>query len=238
MSTFVPSTIVCRCGERYTVEVADGLHISLRPDIRQQILDGTFHRFFCPVCGMTTMIDKLISFTDFPRRQWFTIAPSTGLPWRSKWLAIARESFAATMVQNAPELVAGWSQEMTRRLMFGLASLREKLVASDAGLDDRVVELLKIQLIRELRDSFASSDYFHLVAVTGEELTFERTHPDGLIRRFSVPRGMYDALAAAPDLGRLIELAFPDGLLIDHRAILVPEADAAAEPSTEAAAPR
>ena len=61
MSTFVPSTIVCRCGERYTVEVANGLHISLRPDIRQQIFDGTFHRFFCPACGMTTMVDTLMS---------------------------------------------------------------------------------------------------------------------------------------------------------------------------------
>ncbi len=235
MSTFVPSTIVCRCGERYTVEVANGLHISLRPDIRQQILDGTFHRFFCPACGMTTMVDTLIAFTDFPRRQWFTIAPSTGLPWRRRWLAVARESFEATMVNNAPELVAGWAKEMTRRLMFGLASLREKLVTADAGLDDRVVELLKIQLVRDLRDRFSPGDYFHLVAVTGDELELERTHPDGMIRKAPVPRSMYDALAAEPELPRLIELAFPDGLLIDHRAMLVPEAPD--EPEADAAPP-
>jgi hypothetical protein len=232
MSTFVPSTIACRCGERYPVEVANGLHISLRPDLRQQILDGTFHRFFCPACGMTTMVDTLLAFTDFPRRQWFTIAPSTGMPWRKKWLAVARESFEATMVANAPELVAGWGSEMTRRLLFGLASLREKLVAADAGLDDRVVELLKIQIIRDLRDRFSAADYFHLVAAAGDELVFERTHPDGLIRMFPIPRGMYDQLAAEPELPRLIELAFPDGLIIDHRAMLVPEADAPEPPPT------
>ncbi|HWU86450.1 MAG TPA: CpXC domain-containing protein [Kofleriaceae bacterium] len=235
MSTFVPSTIACRCGERYAVEVANGLHISLRPDVRRQILDGTFHRFFCPACGMTTQVDTLIAFTDFPRRQWFTIAPSTGMPWRRRWLAVARESFEATMVENAPEMVAGWGREMTRRLMFGLASLREKLVTADAGLDDRVVELLKIQIIRDLRDRFSAADYFHLVAVTDDELVFERTHPDGLIRRFPVPRGMYAELAARPELPRLIELAFPDGLLIDHRAMLVPEADAAEPPDTPGA---
>jgi hypothetical protein len=226
MSTFVPSTIACRCGARYTVEVANGLHISLRPDLRQQILDGTFHRFYCPACGMTTQIDTLIAFTDFPRRQWFTIAPSTGLPWRHQWLAVARESFQATMVEQAPEMVVGWAREMTRRLIFGLASLREKLVTADAGLDDRVVELLKIQLVRDLRDRFSAGDYFHLVAVTADELVLERTHPDGLIRKVPVPRGMYAELAAQPDLQRLVDLAFPDGLLIDHRAMLVPEADA------------
>ena len=236
MSTFVPSTIICRCGERYVVEVATGLHVSRRPDLRQQILGGTLHRFFCPSCGMTTMVDGLLAYTDVPRRQWFTVAPSTGLPWREAWLAVARDSFEATMVKGAPELVASWGQEMTRRLIFGLAPLREKLIASDAGLDDRVVELLKIQLVRDLRDRFSAADYFHLVAVTpAGELAFERTHPDGLIRRFPIPRAMYDALAGAPELPKLVELAFPDGLLIDHRAMLVPEA--AAAPAAPAAPP-
>jgi hypothetical protein len=226
MSTFVPSTIACRCGKRYDVEVANGLHISLRPDLRRNILDGTFHRFFCPACGMTTMIDATMSFTDFPRRQWFTIAPSTGLPWRRQWLELARASFQATMVDNAPEMVVGWGREMTRRLMFGLAALREKLVISDAELDDRVVELMKIQVVRDLRGELSPNHYFHLVAVRGDELAFERTHPDGLIREFALPRRIYDELAHQPEVENWIELAFPDGLLIDHRAMLVPEADA------------
>jgi hypothetical protein len=224
VSTFVPSTIICTCGEHYVVEVANGLHISARPDIRQQILDGTFHRFNCPRCGATTMVDKLLSYTDFPQRQWFTIAPSDGLPWRRKWLAIANESFAATMQNNAPPMVVQWGTEMTRRLMFGLAALREKLVVFDAGLDDRVIELLKIQLLRDLRDTFSPSQYFHVVAVTADRLVFEKTHPDGVIRSFELPRSLYDDLARSDALAETIATAFPDGLLIDHRAMLAPEA--------------
>lgn len=224
MSTFVPSTIICTCGEHYLVEVANGLHISARPDIREQILAGTFHHFNCPNCGATTVVDKLLSYTDFPKRHWFTIAPSNGMPWRRRWLEIANESFTATMVNNAPPMVVQWSTEMTRRLMFGLASLREKLVVFDAGLDDRVVELLKIQLIRDLRDRFSAAHYFHLVAARPDQLVFERTHPDGLIRGFELPRSLYDDLAGSAELERSIATAFPDGLLIDHRAMLVPEA--------------
>lgn len=226
MSTFVPTTIVCRCGEHYTVEVANGLHISLRPDVRRQILDGTFHRFHCPACGATTQVDVLLAFTDFPRRQWFTVAPSTGMPWRRQWLELARSTFQATMVDRAPELVQQWSRELTRRLMFGLASLREKLIASDAGLDDRVVELLKIQLIRGLGGALSPDQYFHLVEVTASELVYERTHVDGMIRPLPVPRGLYDDLAAQPDLESHVQRAFPDGILIDHRAIFAPHEEA------------
>jgi CpXC protein len=218
----VPATIACRCGARYSAEVAAGLHVPLRPDLRRQILDGTFHRCFCPGCGMTTLIDDFVVLTDFARRQWLTVAPSTGLPWRERWLAVARDSFEAAMVQGAPAIVASWAPEMTRRLVFGLVALREQLIAAEAGLDDRAVELLKVQLVRDLRDRLSAADYFHLAAVTPVELRFERTHQDGLIRGFSVPRAVYEALAGDPALPRLSELAFPDGLAIDHRAMLVP----------------
>lgn len=223
MSTFVHSTIICRCGEHYVAEVANGLHISLRPDIRQQILDGTFHRFHCPNCGMTTQVEQILSFTDFPRKQWFTIAPMTGMPWRRKYLALARQGFESTMVNRAPEFVVGWGREMLRRLMFGLASLREKLVTFDAGLDDRVVELLKVQVIRDLRGDLSAADYFHLVAVA-DELVFEKTYPDRIIRKLALPRGMYDELAAHPDIDAMIQQAFPDGLLFDFRAIFASHA--------------
>jgi len=227
----VPATIACRCGALYSVDVASGPLVSLRPAIRQQLLDGTFHRCFCRSCGMTTMVDTLLSFVDVPRRQWLTVAPSTGLPWRARWLAVARASFEAALAQDAPPLVVGWGQEMTRRLLFGLAPLREALVAADAGLDDRVIELLKIQLVRDLRDRPSATAYFHLVAATSANLVFERTHPDGLIRKLAVPRDLYNALAEAPELPQLIDLAFPDGLLIDHRALLVPEAAASPGPA-------
>lgn len=240
----VPATIACRCGALYSVDVARGPLISLRPAVRQQLLDGTFHRFFCRACGMTTMLDTLLSFVDVSRRLWLTVAPSTGLPWRAQWLAVARASFEATPArasfaptpaEDAPALIEGWEgwdQAPTRRLLFGLAPLREALVAADAELDDRVLELLKIQLVRDLRDRFSAAAYFHLVAATSTTLTFERTHPDGLIRKLAVPRALHDALAEDPDLPRLIDLAFPDGLLIDHRALLVPEAPAPPAPAT------
>jgi hypothetical protein len=235
MSSFVARTIACPCGERYVANVANGLHVSNRPDVRAQILDGTFHRFDCPRCGQTAQVDVLLAYTDFPKRQWFTVAPSGCLPWRRGWIEFATSTFESSMVVNAPELVRGWGREMTRRLVFGLASLREKIVAFDAGLDDRVVELVKIQLLRALGGPVTPQHYFYLVEVRGDELVYERTADDGLIRKLPVPRQMYEDVAGLVDLEDHARRAFPDGILIDYRAIFAPHAHPA-EPSPVAPA--
>src|SRR5690606_27679577 len=121
--------------------------VSLRPEVRQAILDGTFHRFVCPSCGRRNTVEKLLAYTDFPRRQWFTVVPRAALTRRSEWLRLAEDSFRATMVEHAAPIVKTWAPDMTRRVIFGLASLREKLVAFEAGLDDRWLELVKLELI-------------------------------------------------------------------------------------------
>lgn len=218
-----PVSIACRCGERYTAEAALGLHVSARPALRAQLLDGAVHRTFCPACGMTVMLDDLLAYTDLPRGQWLTVAPGAGLPWRRRWLAIARESFDATMVQHAPPRVAAWGREVARRLVFGLASLREKLALTAASLDDRIVELLKLQLLRDTRERLSADAYLHFVAATPRELVFERAHADGIIRTAPVPRFLYDALSRARELPALFALAFPDPLLVDARALLIAE---------------
>jgi hypothetical protein len=213
-------TLVCACGNRFPVEIWEGVHVSQEPELRQQVLDGTFHRFPCIVCGVTAVYDDLIGYTDFPRRHWFTIAPAVDLAYRSKWSALADQSFRATMVEFAPPLVREWSTEMTRRLIFGIQSLREKLVAFDAGLDDRVVELLKLQLIRDGALPFELGSRIELAEVTPGELRFERRSGE---LELTVPRAMYGALAGSPDLDAACAATFRNPTLIDHAALFVPE---------------
>jgi hypothetical protein len=214
-------TLVCACGHRFPVEIWDGVHVSQWPELRQQVLDGTFHRFPCDACGVTAIYDDLLGYTDFPRRHWFTIAPAVDLAYRSKWNELAENSFRATMVEFAPPLVREWSTEMTRRLIFGIQSLREKLVAFDAGLDDRVVELLKLQLIRDGVLPFVADARVELAEVTHDGLRFERRTGD---LELTVPRAMYGALAVSLDLD-MCQAAFPNPTLIDHAALFVPEAE-------------
>jgi hypothetical protein len=230
MSTFEPARIRCACGAEQDVELANGLHISKRPDIRQQILEGTFHRFPCPACGGSVQIENLLAYTDFPKHHWFTIVPEDELPWRGERVAFAKLAFQKNMVERAAPIMQDLAPKMKQRVIFGLASLREKIICFDADLDDRLVEALKLQLLRDLELPFSPAGYFHLVEVTGNELAFELSaSPDSYqTKRMVIPRSMLDELAC--DAAQ-IEAALPElwnDIVVDYRVMLVPDGSPAA----------
>jgi hypothetical protein len=238
MSTFVHAKVACAaCAHVYDADVAEGLHISTRPDIREDIVAGRFHRFRCPACAAWTTIEKLLAYTDFTRHHWFTVVPTVELPFVAQWREFAEATFRATMLERSPALVQDeMAPRLLRRLVFGLASLREKLIAFDHGLDDRVLEIFKLELLRE-RGVFPDARLAcHLLEVSPDALVFELALPGAppVIDRVSVDRVDYDRLAAgAAELaGRWPELW--DDLAVDWRALFIapPAAQIASEGSS------
>jgi hypothetical protein len=225
MSTFSQATLRCRCGFEHAVEVADSVHAARRPDLRAAILAGEFHCFACPACGRVAHVEKLFAYTDFPRRQWFTVAPAASLARRSEWLAFAERTFHAVFVERAAPIATEWAPEFTRRVIFGLASLREKLLAFDVGLDDRRVEQLKVALVNAGRLIYVAGGYCHLVAVTAGELVFEWAVPEDVATtRAIVARSEYDALLDnARDDAPLASALFTTPV-VDMRVLFVAEA--------------
>jgi len=231
MSTFSQATLRCRCGAEHVVDVADSVRASARPDLRAQILDGTFHRFACPQCGAVAQVEKLFAYNDLPRRQWFTVVPAASLARRSEWLAFAERAFQAVFVERASPIVTAWAPQLTRRVVFGLASLREKLLAFDSGFDDRRVEQLKLALVEAGRLIYVAGGYCHLVAVTADELVFEWAPPGGAgTTRAVVARSAYDAVATGAERDDVpAATSLFTTPVVDMRAIYVPELAGAGE---------
>jgi hypothetical protein len=200
MSTFVHAKVECSaCKHVFDADVAESLHISNRPDLRADILAGRFHRFHCPQCAANTTIEKLLSYTDFSQSHWFTVVPTVELPFLAQWRELANSSFQTLMIERCPDLVREQlAPRMLRRLVFGLASLREKLVAFDNGLDDRVLEVLKLELLSERGLVPDARIACHLSSVSPDALDFELAQPGPppVFERVSLARVDYDRLAA------------------------------------------
>jgi hypothetical protein len=225
MSTFTHAKVACSaCDHVFDADVAESLHISTRPDIRADILAGRFHHFQCPACLAWTTIEKLLAYTDFTRQHWFTVVATVELPFLAQWREFADATFRATMIERSPAMVRDeMAPRMRRRLVFELASLREKLIAFDHGLDDRVLEVLKLEILRErglLPDVRLGC---HLTAVSPDTLSFELAQPGAppVIDRVAVARVDYDRLAAGTDelSGRWPELW--DDIAVDWRALFI-----------------
>jgi hypothetical protein len=224
VSTFRIQSIQCRCGFTFEDEVFDSLHVSRRPDIRERILAGTFHGFSCSQCGKRVTVETRLAYTDFPRKQWFTVFPRIDIRHRDELVDFARRSFQATMVERAAEIARAWAPEMTQRAIFGLASLREKLILFDAGLDDRTIECLKLQMYRNTGLVLHPDTYLHVTAVEEDTIGMEYGAPGERPRPLPVSREVYVALEARRDALRAELPWLYEDIVVDHRCAFAPKA--------------
>ena len=143
MSIFHPYLVMCSCGESFTAQLADAINAGRMPEYRQNILDGTFHRVTCPGCRETVTIEKEFTYTDFRAGILINIKPPSD---RHLWKKASIEW--EVKIKDIPKDLSE-KKRRKMRVVFGLAELREKLIAEDADIDDRIIEVLKIFVVYE-----------------------------------------------------------------------------------------
>jgi len=202
-----PTRIACsRCGAEMEGVVVDSINAERFPELRAAVLDRSLHHLRCAQCGTRHALDKELLYVDFARAQWVTVFPVEELPRFAECEETARRAFAHAFVDTAPGFVRATAARFAVRVTFGLEGLREKLVCWDAGLDDRVLELLKIDLV---------ADRPELVARGVGSFTLDAVAPDGMLLFVpmlrvpnadpavhvvvGMPRAVYDEAARASD---------------------------------------
>ena len=87
------------------------------------------------------------------------------------------------------------------RVVFGWAGLCEKLIAAEAGIDDRTLELAKVAVIRSDGAIKLGPDReFRLLGATPEQLVFGwlRSATEDLEEEIGAPRELLAEIEAAP----------------------------------------
>lgn len=143
MAVFHPHIVQCVCGNTLPVDLADSINISRAPEMRERVLRGELHRAACPACSRQFTVEKPFYYVDIPKNLIFKVCPRTE---RHMW-----KTFSEELDRASNFVPASLSQPADRalRVVCGMDELREKLVAQDAGLDDRLVELFKVLVVYE-----------------------------------------------------------------------------------------
>ncbi|MBA3461792.1 MAG: hypothetical protein H0T46_17660 [Deltaproteobacteria bacterium] len=128
--------------------LAAGLHAKRAPQVRAQILRGELHQVTCPSCQLALEVHGSLAYTDFDRYHWVEVGlPEQRLSWsETERHALAR--FDRAFNGGAP-VIQPLREQFFVRVVFDLDELRERLQIWDAGLDDGLVECLKLQALRE-----------------------------------------------------------------------------------------
>ncbi len=143
MSVYRPHAVRCSKDHPFHVNLLESVNLDRTPHVRQSILDRTFHTFSCPDCDDSVRVERPLMYVDRDRDTLFSVKPPAE---RHEWLTAS-----AALQHSADELhrVVPPTEHRTLRVVYGLQALREKLVAQDAGLDDRDLEVLKVLVVYE-----------------------------------------------------------------------------------------
>jgi len=219
MSLFKPQNLTCpSCGQEVTVRVAGSINADRRPDFRQAILDNSFQDTTCARCETSFRVQPRFNYLDIENGMWIAAMPG---PDMSDYLAIedsARATFEGSYGASAPQAAQDIGGALNTRLTFGWSAIREKLLIASLGLDDVVVEQVKLDLLRRLPDApLRPGVELRLVGMEDGRMQFRwlETLGEAGIEQVELDRSLYDLIAADREGWAAITEQLTDGMFVD-----------------------
>ena len=126
--------IICHCGETLEVELPRIVDFDDSPQMKKDVLAGTFLTFNCPQCGSEVKPESPIRFLEESSHFDLFLIPEMD---RSKW-------FRNRLLYPVPR---------ESRVAIGYSELVEKLRLLDKNLDERAVEILKYTLLSRVLET-------------------------------------------------------------------------------------
>jgi len=199
MSVFVPISVACpSCSKPVQFRPVLSANADRRPDLRDEILAGSFQRETCSACGTAFRMAPDFTYLDIARGQMLVVRPLAVLGDWAEYEAAANAIFERGYGGGAAPLAREIGNRLRLRLVFGWQALEEKLRIEDCGLDDVQVELLKAALVRiSAGHAFSEDRELRLMERTGDDLAFAWvTSADGaVLEDFQVPEQAYRDIA-------------------------------------------
>src|SRR3569623_242685 len=216
MSPWIDVTADCpACGEATPMRSATSVHIARVPEIRTAVLERTLHRATCR-CGHELVVDTAFTYVDVERGHWIQVEPDRRRP---DWAAVEAHTMRALTrgLDLTSPIISGLAENARRRVVFGIEELREKLVVWDAGIDDGLLECIKLRA------------WIDMPALMRASLLADRVTDDGGLelvrsdaRRFAVPASWVDrALDEQPSLAARYPELFRGGFVYTLRLIAI-----------------
>ena len=133
MSMVYSETVKCpQCGCEKQIAVWRSLNSDREPQAKAQLMNGTLFGYKCDGCGWETNLFYPILYHDMQNNAMVYCVPE-------QEAEEAKKTFAA-----AEDMVEDKIPGYRNRVVTDHNALREKAIIFDAGMDDRVIELVKI----------------------------------------------------------------------------------------------
>lgn len=175
------------CGREHDVPLVQSINTTDDPDAKQKLLAGEFDVLDCE-CGKRTQLIAELLYVDPIANLYLQVAPTP------EAMSKGEAAFAAAGATG------------TQRLVPSINALVEKIKIADAGLEDWVLEMVKVLLLASMADpdlnrillfDHSEADVLHWVLLP--EMERDRLRRDREVddaRAMQSPMAAYERLAA------------------------------------------
>lgn len=219
MSLFHPVNLVCpNCGAAITMRAVGSVNADRRPDYRDDILEDRFQDVTCEACGTSSRLQPQFNYLDAGRGQWIAAFPAHRVQDHRELIAEISELFEESYGAGAPEAAQAVGEGLDVRLTFGWPAVREKLYLREHGLDDEIIEMMKLHMLRKLPSApIQAGVELRCVGVTDDLLVFAwiETASEKGIETIQAPREIYDTIAANVEGWQQVRNTLQDSAFVD-----------------------
>lgn len=195
MSWFVMTRLTCpSCGASFEAPTADTVNVTRLPLHREAVLSGAFHRVTCAACQHPSRVEREFLYADVDRHEFVHVFRAIDLP---EWASREETALMAfhSAIDNGPPGVRNFARQYKTRAVFGLVELAEKVRLWDRGLDDALVELLKLELMTTIPELRRKADLqLTVTAILERQGDIEVEERSG--EAFAMPLSRYRELLA------------------------------------------
>jgi hypothetical protein len=162
-----------------------------------------------------------LSYMDMRRGQFLAVWPSQAVEDFETYEQRSRSRFEQAYGADAPPEAQDIGRLLTPRVVFGWIALNEKLIAQDAGVDDVLLELAKLALIRTDTDGPGLSvrNELRLIGVEEDKLVlgwFARGSEE-LNDVVAVSKDLLQEIDSQPDQWKELRDEISNAYFVDYR---------------------
>jgi CpXC protein len=229
MSLFHPVNLICpHCEAAVSMAAVGSVNADRRPDLRQDILEDRFQDATCAACSESFRLQPQFNFLDAGRGQWIAAMPANFLRDHLLLEDEVRDLFATSYGATAPAAAQEVGNGLTVRLTFGWPAVREKLLARQLELDDVILEMMKLHILRSV-ETAPLAEGIELRLIQADEDTSSyvfawlETASETVIEYLSVPTALYQAIKDNPAGWAALRSRLETGPFVDMQKLYMGE---------------
>ena len=134
-----------KCGHRHQLKKYSLINVTEKPDLKEKILKNHVFYFDCENCDLVAPLTYDSYYLDSKKKLLILLSPS--------------------VTPKLEEEMKNWEnrKDLTKRIVDNINDLKEKIMIADNHLDDRVIEIIKIQYLRQLERELVNDTLMNLL---------------------------------------------------------------------------